>query len=303
MTNCSSGARLPERWGLLVLDKPEGMTSHTAVRRAQRALGATRAGHAGTLDPLASGVLLVGLNRATRLLEYLVGHDKVYRAVVRLGEVRDTLDREGTLLETRPVPALTAAAVEAALEGLRGAVDQVPPVYSAIKVRGTPLHRRVRRGEEVTAPSRRVTIRRLDLLELCGADLTLEVECSSGTYVRSIARDLGEALGAGASLWALRRLRSGPFGLGESAPLAEVEAQGEGAWARVRPAEEMVGDVPAVRLTGDEAARFRVGLAVGREGLPDGADVVAFDADGDLLAIGRPEGGQLRPTKVFRPAG
>lgn len=293
---------MPERWGLLVLDKPCGLTSHTAVRRVQRSLGAARAGHAGTLDPLASGVLLVGLNRATRLLEYLVGHDKAYRAVVRLGEVRDTLDREGAVIETRPVPPLSPAAVEDALGRLRGTVDQVPPVYSAIKVGGVPLHRRTRRGQEVVVPPRRVTIHRLDLLGLTDNELTLEVECSSGTYVRSIARDLGEALGTGATLWELRRLRSGPFGLDASVSLADVEAEGEAAWARVRPAEEMVAGLPAVQLTQEEAARLRVGQGLEREGLAAGQDVAAFGSGGDLVAIARPEEGALRPAKVFHPA-
>ncbi|NTU59714.1 MAG: tRNA pseudouridine(55) synthase TruB, partial [Deltaproteobacteria bacterium] len=151
-----------EPFGLLVLDKPTGITSHTAVRRAARRLGVPKAGHAGTLDPLASGVLLVGLGKGTRLLEYLVGHDKAYRARIRLGEVRDTLDREGRVLETRSAQGVTALQVEAALAPLRGVIDQVPPAHSAIKIDGQPLYRRARRGEAIVAPPRRVEISRLE---------------------------------------------------------------------------------------------------------------------------------------------
>jgi len=289
------------RWGLLVLDKPKGITSHTAARRVQRLLGASRAGHAGTLDPLATGVLLVGLGKATRLLEYLVGHDKAYRAVIRLGEVRDTLDREGRVVETRAVPPLSTADLEATLARFRGELDQVPPVHSAIKVGGVALHRRVRQGQVVEPAARRVVIRRLDLVGRHGDDLTVEVECGSGTYVRSLARDLGEALGTGATLWELARLRSGPFSLDDAATLADLEAEGEEAWTRVLPAAEMVRGLQAVTLSEPEAALLRTGRAVERTGLPEGRDLAAFDESGTLTAVVRAEADILRPAKVFLP--
>jgi tRNA pseudouridine55 synthase len=283
------------------LDKPLGITSHTAVRRVQRLLGANRAGHAGTLDPLARGVLLVGLGKATRLLEYLVGHDKTYRAVIRLGEVRDTLDREGRVLETRPVPPLSTGDVEAALSRFRGAQDQIPPVHSAIKVGGVASHRRVRRGQVVEPAPRRVAIHRLDLLGREGDDLIVEVECGSGTYVRSLARDIGEALGSGGTLWELTRLRSGPFRLEEAATLAVLEAEGEAAWGRVLPATEMVRGLATVTLTEPEAAFVRTGRSVPRTGLPEGGNLAAFDETGTLVAVVRAEGEVLRPAKVFLP--
>ncbi len=286
-------------WGLLVLDKPVGLSSHAAARRAQRALGAARAGHAGTLDPAASGVLLVGLGRATRLLEYLTGHDKAYRARVRLGRVTDTLDREGRLLEQRPVPPLDDERIEAALAGLRGPQLQVPPAFSAVKQGGERLYRRARRGEDVRPDPRPVTVHRLDLVKRDGPDLVLDVVCSKGTYVRSVARDLGEALGTGATLWELVRTRSGPFGLEDAVSLAEVEDRGPAAWDRVLPAARMVTGLPRVSVDARELALLADGRPVERGVSPGGDAAAVFGPDGDLVAVARPDGPLLRPAKVF----
>ncbi|MDW7711163.1 MAG: tRNA pseudouridine(55) synthase TruB [Deferrisomatales bacterium] len=291
-----------EPWGLLVLDKPEGITSHTAVQRVRRALGASRAGHAGTLDPLATGILLVGLGRATRLLEYLVGHEKEYRARVRLGERRDTLDREGRLLETRPVPDLGRARVEDALRAWRGTRVQVPPAYSAVKIAGVPLHRRARRGEEVAPPPRTVEIRELELLDLSVPDLVLRIVCSSGTYVRSLARDLGDALGTGAILWELTRTRSGPFGLEGAPSLGQVEEAGPLAWSWVLPPGRMVEALPRRNLSADEVRDVCRGRAVpGRA--PEPGPVGLFDPEDNLVAVAREEAGCLQPLKVFGGSG
>ncbi len=286
-------------WGLLVLDKPAGPSSHAAARRAQRALGAARAGHAGTLDPAASGVLLVGLGKATRLLEYLTGHDKAYRARVRLGRVTDTLDREGRLLEQQPVPPLDDERIEAALAGLRGPQLQVPPAFSAVKQGGERLYRRARRGEDVRPDPRPVTVHRLDLVERDGPDLVLDVVCSKGTYVRSVARDLGEALGTGATLWELVRTRSGPFGLEDAVSLAEVEDRGPDAWDRVLPASRMVDGLPRVSVDDRELALLADGRPVERDAPAGGEAAAAFGPDGDLVAVVRPDGPLLRPAKVF----
>jgi tRNA pseudouridine55 synthase len=288
------------RWGLLVLNKPCGVTSHTAVRRAARALGADRAGHAGTLDPLATGVLLVGLGRATRLLEYLVGHEKAYRAHVRLGERRDTLDREGRLLETRPVPPITPAAVAVALDAFRGIIEQVPPVHSAVKVRGRPLHRRARAGEAVEPPPRTVEIRRLDLVDWSPPDLILDVVCSKGTYIRSLARDLGDALGTGGTLWGLTRTRSGPFSLEEAVSLEELEAEGTAAWTRVLPAMRMVQGLGQVTVGLEEAKSLISGLPVECPEPPPSEEVAVLDSSGRLLAVARSQGAAVRPVKVFQ---
>ncbi|MEW6487093.1 MAG: tRNA pseudouridine(55) synthase TruB [Thermodesulfobacteriota bacterium] len=293
----------PEPWGLLVLDKPEGLTSHTAVQRVRRSLGASRAGHAGTLDPLATGVLLVGLGRATRLLEYLVGHDKEYRARIRLGERRDTLDREGRLLETLPVPSLSPRLIEEALARFRGAFVQIPPVYSAVKVQGVSLHRRARRGEAVEPPPRTVEIHELELVGIEGPDVLLRIACSSGTYVRSLARDLGSALGTAAALWELTRIRSGPFGLGDARSLAEVVAAGPEAWPWVLPAERMADGLPACAISAEEAREIAQGRALHRVPEGEGGPIALFGPGGTLVAVARPQGGCLQPVKVFDGAG
>lgn len=287
-------------WGLLVLDKPVGITSHTAVQRVRRALGVAKAGHAGTLDPAASGVLLIGLGRATRLLEYLVGHDKDYRARVRLGEVRDTLDREGELLARNPVPALTAAEVAGTLARFRGPLQQIPPVYSAVKVGGQPMHRRARRGESLAPEPRAVEVHRLELAELALPDVVLDITCSAGTYVRSLARDLGDALGTGATLWELRRTRSGPFGLDRAVSLERLEAA-DGGWTTVLPPERMVDGLPHRVLDRAEVERVSTGRALSSPGEP-GERVALFDEGGQLVAVARREGDRLHPGKVLRPA-
>ena len=288
--------------GLLVCLKPEGPSSHSAVERVKRALGARRAGHAGTLDPAASGVLLVGLNRATRLLEYLAGHDKTYRAVLQLGEVRDTLDRTGALLEQRPVPDLDVSRVRSVLGRFSGRIRQVPPAYSAIKVGGERLYRRARRGERVDPPARWVTIHALELLRLDPPELEIRVVCSAGTYVRALARDVGEALGCGAVLWRLERLRSGPFGLADAVPLEIVEAEGPDAWKRVLPPERMLQGMPLAHVDAPAAADLAHGRPVPWRGEPFTGPVAVCGPGGELVAVGRVEAGRLRPAKVLRPA-
>ena len=190
--------------------KPRGPTSHDVVARLRRAeRGVRRIGHAGTLDPLAEGVLVVATGKATRLIEYLVDADKLYGAGVHLGVETDTYDAEGRVLAERPVEHLTREAVAGALEPFRGEIEQRPPPFSAVSVGGERLYARARRGEMVQAPLRRVSVTRLDLLDWQPPVAHLEVECSKGTYIRSLAHDLGRALGCGAHLSALVRLRAG----------------------------------------------------------------------------------------------
>ncbi len=289
-----------ERWGLLVLNKPPGITSHTAVQRVRKALGVRRAGHAGTLDPLATGVLLIALGRATRLLEYVAGQSKSYRAVVRLGELRDTLDREGALLETRPVPPLSTADIEAAVAPFRGSILQVPPVYSALKLGGVPLHRRVRRGEDVQPSPRPVTITDLRVTTVSGADVTLELTCSAGTYVRSLARDLGDALGTGAILWDLERTGSGEFQLAETHDLKDVETAGAGAWEWVHPPERMVASLPRWEGGPEEVRALTSGRKISAASVQ--GRVAIFDVEGRLVAVAHAADGLLQPAKVFLDA-
>jgi tRNA pseudouridine55 synthase len=211
--------------GIVLVDKPGGMTSHDVVARARRALGTRKVGHAGTLDPMATGLLLLGVDSATRLLTYLVGLGKVYSATIRLGVATDTDDAEGEIITTADASAVTRAAIDTAIDALRGEIAQVPSTYSAIKVAGRRSYDRARGGEEVVLDPRRVTISRFDVLaerrESKTVDLDVVVACSSGTYIRALARDLGAALGVGGHLTALRRQSIGPFEVADAAAVVD----------------------------------------------------------------------------------
>ncbi|GAB3688966.1 tRNA pseudouridine(55) synthase TruB [Angustibacter aerolatus] len=285
--------------GLVLVDKPAGWTSHDVVARLRRLAGTRKVGHAGTLDPMATGVLVVGVNRATRLLTHLVGADKTYRATVRLGQATVTDDAEGEVTQTADpaaVAALTAADVEQALATLRGPIEQVPSAVSAIKVDGQRAYARVRSGEQVALAARPVTVHRLDLLGSRPGDglLDLDVECdvSSGTYVRALARDLGAALGVGGHLTALRRTRVGPYDLDRCRTLEQL-----GESFTVLPLAEAARAAFAVReLTADEARTLRFGQRLSPSGLP--APVAAFDPDGTLVALLEDRGDTARSLLV-----
>jgi tRNA pseudouridine55 synthase len=214
------------RSGLVVLDKPAGMTSHDVVARVRRLAGTRKVGHAGTLDPMATGVLLVGVNRATRLLGHLTLTEKAYDATVRLGSTTSTDDAEGAVVSTRPTEDVTEDQVRTALAGFVGDIQQVPSAVSAIKVDGQRAYARVRAGEDVRLPARPVTVHELVVGEVRrageGLDVDISVRCSSGTYIRAIARDLGAVLGVGGHLTALRRGAVGPFTLADAASLEDL---------------------------------------------------------------------------------
>ena len=210
--------------GILVVDKPRGMTSHDVVARIRRLLGERRVGHGGTLDPAAEGVLPVAVGAATRLIQPVQGASKRYLAHIVLGVEADTADIEGRVSAVSRAEVPDREAVEAALARFVGTLVQVPPVYSAVKVGGQPLHRRARRGEAVEVPARTVTIHRIDLVAYQYPDLVIDVVCGSGTYIRSLARDLGQALGTGAYLHYLLRVSTGPFDLSQAWTLESLEA-------------------------------------------------------------------------------
>lgn len=285
---------------VLPVDKPEGPTSHDVVDAARRALGVRRIGHTGTLDPFASGLLLLCVGQATRLAEYLSGLDKTYVAVARLGVATDSHDRDGEVVEVREGWAeLTRDDVDRVLPAFVGEIDQVPPQHSAKKVDGVRMHRRARGGERVALPPSRVTVHELDLVELRPPEVHLRVRCSSGTYVRALARDLGEALGVGAHLTALRRVSIGAVrvdaAIGVDA-LGDAEAV---AAARIEPLRALA-HLPTVHVGGDAAAR----LAHGQTLPVDAAAVagtVAVEAGGALVAVAELRGGVLRPRKVLAP--
>ena len=278
--------------GLVVVDKPAGLTSHDVVARVRRLAGTRKVGHAGTLDPMATGVLVLGVNRATRLLGHLMLTEKAYDATIRLGESTTTDDAEGETVATADTAHLRAEQVRAALTAFVGEIDQVPTAVSAIKVDGKRAYQRVRDGEEVALASRRVTVHELVVHDVTGPDVTVSLRCSSGTYVRAIARDLGEALGVGGHLTALRRTAVGPYGLDVARSLEEL---GEG-FALLPIAEAARAAFPAVDLDAEGAADVRVGrrLDLALDGLS-----AVFAPDGEFLALYEPRDDGARALAVF----
>ncbi|MBS0383399.1 MAG: tRNA pseudouridine(55) synthase TruB [Proteobacteria bacterium] len=274
--------------GILLLDKPTGISSNRALQQAKRLFGAAKAGHTGSLDPLATGLLPICFGEATKIAGYLLGARKAYLAECRLGVTTDTCDSEGTVLVERPVPALDDAAIRMALAQFTGRITQVPPVYSALKQGGVPLYKRARRGEAVEASPREVEVFRFELLARAGDVLRLAVECGSGTYVRSLVRDLGEALGCGAHLTALRRVWVEPFRNPCMFTLDELTAlreQGESALrACLLPVEAGLADWPVLRLGANDADAVVHGRVV-HVAAPSGRHRVE-SSDGRLLAIG-----------------
>lgn len=289
--------------GILLLDKPSGPSSNQAMQQARRLFGAEKAGHAGNLDPLATGLLPICFGEATKLAGHLLAGDKAYAAEAELGVTTTTDDAAGDVLLRRPVPGLDAATLERALAPLRGRIRQVPPVYSALKQGGVPLYRRARRGEEVQAPVREVEVRRLECVDREGTRLRLHVECGSGTYVRSLVRDLGEALGCGAHLVALRRLWAGPFRTPQMhtlEALAERAADGGHAAldALLLPLGAGLAGLPQLVLDEDAALRLRQGQVIDWPGRVEFG--VATDERGRVLALVEAAGGRLRVRRGFR---
>jgi tRNA pseudouridine55 synthase len=291
--------------GLLIIDKPAGWTSHDVVARARRVLREKRIGHTGTLDPFATGVLVLLTGRATRLAQFLASAEKEYEATVRLGYATETGDRDGERRgEIKRCDEWNAREIEEALKPLRGEIGQVPPMYSAKKVRGEKLYELARRGEEIERAAVRVTVHEIEAVEhedgsLLGrnadgtCDLSLRVVCSAGTYVRVLAESIGEQLGVGAHLVALRRTRAGAFSLAGASSLERLSelAEGGGAGELLIEMNAALPEMAAAHLTGEEARRVRHGAAVLVAGeraarWADGALVRLCDDAGNLLAVG-----------------
>jgi tRNA pseudouridine55 synthase len=282
--------------GVLLLDKPCGISSNAALQSARRLLAARRAGHTGTLDPMASGLLVLCFGEATKFSGALLDADKEYRARVRLGARTSTGDAEGEILERREVRA-GPAEIERALERFRGAIDQVPPMHSALKHRGRPLYAYARKGETVERSARRVVIRELVLEGTSGADLELRVLCSKGTYVRVLAEDLGEALGCGGHLAALRRTAVGPLAVERAVSLDRLAAlEPRERDERLLPVDALLESWPRVALPKEVETRFRHGQRV--PAATHEARVAVFGADGSFLGIGEVDGeGMLRARR------
>ena len=293
--------------GLIVVDKPGGMTSHDVVARIRRLAKTRRVGHGGTLDPMATGVLVIGVGRATRLLTYVIGAAKSYAGTIRLGQTTVTDDAEGDVTATIAAGHVTDAQITAGLAALTGEIDQVPSAVSAIKINGQRAYKRVRDGETVEIPSRRVTISTLEILavrrdEPDVIDVDVDVTCSSGTYIRAIARDLGAGLGVGGHLTALRRTRVGGFSLAQAQTLDELAATPQDEAVPVLPLAAAARAVLPVReLTEPEARALSYGQGVDDGGEQDGP-VAAIGPDEVLVAVVERRGPRLRPAVVFAPA-
>ena len=298
--------------GLIVVDKAAGWTSHDVVAKVRGLCGTRRVGHAGTLDPMATGVLVLGVNRATKLLTFLVGCDKTYTATIRLGQSTLTDDAEGEVTASYDVTSLTSFAVDAAVAALTGDIQQVPSAVSAIKVDGRRSYARVRAGEDVVLPARPVTVHRFTVLASRDADagghavrdLDVEVEVSSGTYIRALARDLGGALGVGGHLTALRRTRVGRFDLAGARSLTVLqEARDAGAVPLVPLAEAARASFAARELTTAEATAVGYGQRIPSVAPLRSEPVAAFAPDGALVAMLDERGTLAKAHVVFAPSG
>ncbi len=294
--------------GFLVVDKPPGMTSHDVVDAARRWLGTRRVGHLGTLDPQATGVLPLAVREATKLISFITKDDKSYHGSIRLGVETDTLDAQGEVTRRFDGELPDSQAFEAKLADFRGAIEQVPPMFSAVKKNGVPLHRLARRGEEVERDSKQVTVHRLELAEFEDGLAKVEVDCSAGTYVRVLAADIGEALGCGAHLESLRRVQSGPFGLDQAVPFEQLEAEAEAGGIEKRvvsPADAM--ELPVLELAEAGARRVRHGGDISpgaRLRIAPGDRVVAIDIDGELVGLLELRADRrLWPLRVFGAEG
>lgn len=300
------GARAPRvAWrrvdGVLLLDKPPAVSSNAALQRVRRAYRAERAGHTGTLDPLASGLLPVLFGDATKFGARVLEAEKRYRATLALGVRTATGDAEGAVIERRPV-AVDPARLEAALARFVGPIAQVPPMHSALKRAGRPLYAYARAGEVVAREARTVTIHALSVEAYTESRLVIDVRCSKGTYIRTLAEDIGATLGCGAHLAALVRTESGPFRLQDAYPLAAVEAASDDERGRfLLPADVLLGGLPRVTLEAGAATRFAQGQAVGAPATAATGTLCAYDAAGRLLGVGEcGADGRVRPLRLVR---
>jgi tRNA pseudouridine55 synthase len=288
--------------GVLVVDKPVGLTSHDVVQIIRRGTGIRRAGHTGTLDPRASGVLVILIGPAVRLSEYVSASDKRYQATIRLGSSTDTYDGDGEITKTTPVVDITEEKFNEILQQFVGEMEQVPPPFSAVKVKGHKAYEMARQGEEVDLEPRIINVYSLEILEWAPPEAVIDVYCSSGTYVRSLANDLGKSLGTGAHLVGLRRTKSGRFTLRDAVPLRRLQESFDvGNWYKfLIPAAEALADWPMMELDADQVELVRHGHRVptepGQKGWARGVS-----QQGDLVALleADEETGEWQPRKVF----
>jgi tRNA pseudouridine55 synthase len=298
--------------GLVIVDKPEGITSHGVVAKLRWLAGTRKVGHAGTLDPMATGVLVIGVERATRLLGHLMLTAKTYEATVRLGQTTVTDDREGEVTSATPADGVTREAIDAQVAALTGEILQVPSKVSAIKIDGKRSYARVREGEDFELAARPTTVHSFTVHEVRPAvaedgtpvlDLDVTVECSSGTYIRALARDLGAALGVGGHLTMLRRTKVGPYSVESARTLEQLEAQStgaSGAGLEVLPiAEAAAAAFPRWDVDAEQARLLSNGMRLAAPGLGVDGPIAVFDPDGRFLALVEESGGKAKPVAVF----
>ena len=281
--------------GIVIIDKPQGWTSQDVVSKLRGVLHTKRIGHGGTLDPMATGVLPVFVGRATRGVEFFEHAEKCYETVLRFGITTDTEDITGTVLEEKPVQ-ITRQQLDAALEHFRGEIFQVPPMYSALKVGGQKLCDLARKGKEVERKPRQITILELTVLDFTGDTARLRVACSKGTYIRTLCKDIGAALGCGGCMESLRRVQAGAYTIDEAIPLSQLVESREPE-CFLRPVDTMFTQYPAVTLTEKQTLRCRNGNSFTID-LPDGT-YRAYDGNGAFLMLSKVEGGIMSTIKSF----
>jgi tRNA pseudouridine55 synthase len=295
--------------GIFLLDKPQGLSSNQALQRVRRLYNARKAGHTGSLDPMATGLLPICFGEATKIAGFLLGSRKAYDAEVHLGITTTTDDAEGEVVSTRPVPALDDASIDDALYTLRGRITQTPPAYSAIKQGGVALYKRARRGEDVQVPAREVDVHCLELIRREGDRVHLHVECGSGTYVRSLARDLGERLGCGAHLTALRRIWVDPFRAPVMWTLAHLQARADEAGVAaidtlLLPLEQGLQALPALSVTPEQAVQLQQGKRFTQDALRAQPLCRAVDDRDRLVAlVSLDAAGEVRVRRGFNLVG
>ena len=292
--------------GVLVIDKPTGMTSHDVVNVVRRGTDIRRVGHTGTLDPRASGVLVILVGPAVRLSEYISASDKRYQAIIRMGTATDTYDAEGVFTREEIEIDVTEEQFETELKKFEGEIEQTPPPYSAVKVKGRKAYELARKGEEVELEPRMIQVHHLEVLEWASPEVVVDVHCSSGTYIRSLANDLGEVLGCGAYLVGLRRTKNGRFSLRDSVPLRKLkEAFDAGDWYKyLIPAAESLSDWPSVELDPDQVETIRHGHRIQADPDTEPGMVRGISMAGELVALLNLEEGEdgnleWQPKKVF----
>ncbi|MDZ7662680.1 tRNA pseudouridine(55) synthase TruB [Thiohalophilus sp.] len=295
--------------GILLLDKPVGLTSNAALQQVKRLFKAAKAGHTGNLDPLASGLLPLCFGEATKFSAFLLDSDKHYIGTCKLGVTTTSADAEGEVLERKPVGHYGRAEVETVLAGFVGDIEQIPPMHSAIKVNGQPLYKLAHQGKEIAREPRRITLYALELVSLDGDELVLDVRCSKGTYVRTLAEDIGRQLGCGAHLSALRRSGAGPFSIEQAVALNELERLAESGLAALDqallPVEAALGDWPQLVLTDNTAYYLRQGQAVQIPQAPTSGLVRLFVGDQHrFIGVGRVlADGRVAPQRLVSHAG